>query len=156
MHDSSLDLLIELAHKAQDTAARALASHRQAVAQTSRQLQTLKQYHQEYRQTLQQKLHKEGMTPAALANYSAFLTSLDRALDRAGQTLAKQQEEVDKSQLNWQAQWRRSNAFATLGDRRREEALRQAGRVEQRHNDELSARMQQYPGVFARAQGAKE
>lgn len=149
MPTSSLDLLTELAQKAQDAAARTLAQQRQALKQTQQQLQTLQQYHQEYRQSLQHKLFKDGMSPASLANYRAFLASLDRAMDRANQSLEKHQEDIASSQLAWQAQWRRQHAFQTLGKRRLVQALQLAGRREQRQNDELGARMQQLPGVFA-------
>ncbi|MDE1168405.1 MAG: flagellar export protein FliJ [Pseudomonas sp.] len=149
MPTSSLDLLTELARKAQDAAARTLAQQRLALQQINSQLQTLQQYNQEYRQALQQKLHKEGMTPASLANYRAFLASLDRAVDRASQSLITKQGEIDKSQLNWQAQWRKTHAYQTLAQRRAAETQRLANRTEQRHSDELSARMQQQPGAFA-------
>lgn len=149
MSTSSLDLLTELAQKARDVAARTLAQQRQALKQTQQQLQTLQQYHREYRQSLQQKLFKDGMSPASLANYRAFLASLDRAMDRASQSLEKHQQDIAGSQLEWQVHWRRQHALQTLGQRRLEQALQQAGRREQRLNDELGARMRQFPGAFA-------
>lgn len=147
---SSLDLLAELAHKAQDAAARTLAQHRQQLRQLAAQLKTLQQYQQEYRQGLQQKLHKEGMSPASLANYRAFLTSLDTAMDRARASMAKQQAEIAKSQAAWQAEWRKAHAYDTLIERRAAQAQQAAGRREQRHSDELGARMHQRPGHFTR------
>ena len=145
---SSLDMLIELGHKAQEAAAQVLAQNRQSLRHIEGQLRTLQQYNQEYRQTLQQILHKQGMSPEALANYRAFLESLDAAVDRALRSRALKQEELAKNQTHWQAQWRRAHAFETLGKRRAAEALRQANRIDQRSTDELSTRMLQRPGVF--------
>lgn len=147
---SSLDLLSELAHKAQDAAARTLAQHRQQLRQLAAQLKTLQQYQQEYRQGLQHKLHKEGMGPSGLANYRAFLTSLDTAMDRARASMAKQQAEIDKCQLAWQAEWRKAHAYDTLLQRRAAQLQLTAGRREQRLDDELGARMRQQPGTFSR------
>lgn len=147
---SSLDLLAELAHKARDGAARTLAQQRQALRQLAGQLKTLQQYQQEYRQSLQNTLHAEGMSPASLANYRAFLASLDTAMDRARNSMAKQQAEIDKSKQAWQAEWRKAHAYETLLQRRAAQEQQVANRREQRQSDELGARMRQQPGHFSR------
>ncbi|WP_277960473.1 flagellar export protein FliJ [Pseudomonas sp. RIT-To-2] len=147
---SSLDLLAELAHKARDGAARTLAQQRQALRQLAGQLKTLQQYQQEYRQSLQNTLHAEGMSPPSLANYRAFLASLDTAMDRARNSMAKQQAEIDKSKQAWQAEWRKAHAYETLLQRRAAQEQQVANRREQRQSDELGARMRQQPGQFSR------
>lgn len=147
---SSLDLLAELAHKARDGAARTLAQQRQALRQLAGQLKTLQQYQQEYRQSLQSTLHKEGMSPASLANYRAFLASLDTAMDRARNSMARQQAEIDKSQQAWQAEWRKAHAYEALLQRRATQQQHLANRREQRQSDEMGARMRQQPGPFTR------
>ncbi|WAH59097.1 flagellar export protein FliJ [Pseudomonas silvicola] len=147
---SSLDLLAERAHKARDGAARTLAQQRQALRQLAGQLKTLQQYQQEYRQSLQNTLHAEGMSPASLANYRAFLASLDTAMDRARNSMVKQQAEIDKSKQAWQAEWRKAHAYEALLQRRAAQEQQVANRREQRQSDELGARMHQQPGHFSR------
>jgi flagellar FliJ protein len=148
MANSSLDMLIELARKAQDAAARTLAENRLSLQQIAAQLETLQQYHHEYRKGLQQALLESGMSPASLSNYRAFLGSLENAVDRAQQTLSRQQQQIDSSQRNWQSQWRTSNAYETLATRREQQFQLQAARTEQRQTDEMASQLRQRRNSF--------
>lgn len=148
MANQSLDLLIELSTKARDVAARALAQSRTAEQMVIKQLQTLDQYQQEYRQNLQQALAKEGMSPSALTNYRGFLGSLEEAVERAQKSLERHRKQVAQHQLTWLAQWRKVSAFEALVSRRAQQEQWQAGRAEQRQTDEMASQLSRLIASF--------
>ncbi|MFC2972534.1 flagellar export protein FliJ [Azotobacter bryophylli] len=137
---STLDILIGLAQEALDAAGRTLAGHRRNQQQAQTQLDTLVHYQREYRRGLQQAM-QDGIAPASLHNYRAFLASLDSAIERASQTVAIQCQQVDNSQRNWQEQRRKLNSYDTLVERRAVLAQVRENRAEQRLSDEFSAQM---------------
>lgn len=147
---TALDTLIELTQEALDEAARMLASNRRNQQQAQAQAQTLAQYRSEYGQRLQEAM-QEGIDPASLQNYRAFLASLDQAIERAALTLAAQQSKVDSSQKLWQEQWRKLNSYDTLVERRAQGEQRLQQRTEQRHSDEIGARLSRGTSVFSRS-----
>lgn len=142
---SALDTLIDLTRETLEAAGRTLAGQRRAQQQAQAQMNTLEQYHQEYRQRLQQAM-QNGIAPASLHNYRTFLASLDNAIERAGQTLAVQQQHVNHSQRHWQEQRRKLNAYDTLVKRRALLGQLQEGRAEQRRSDETSAQLRRRHG----------
>jgi len=148
MSTSALDTLIDLTKDALDEAGRTLASNRRSQQQAQAQAQTLSQYRHEYGQRLQQAM-QAGIDPASLQNYRAFLASLDQAIERATQTLAAQQRKVDNSQQLWQEQRRKLNSYDTLVERRAQTAQVIQQRVEQRHSDEISARLSRGANAFS-------
>lgn len=148
MADQSLHLLIELTAKARDVAARALAQSRNAEQQVINQLRTLDQYQQEYRQNLQLELAKDGMSPSALTNYRGFLQSLEEAVERAQKSLERHRKQVAHHQLTWMAQWRKVSAIEALLSRRAEQTRVRAGRIEQRHTDEMASQLRRRAAAF--------
>lgn len=144
---STLDVLIGLTQEALEAVGRNLAGHRRNQQQAQAQLDTLVQYQQEYRRGLMQAM-QTGIAPASLHNYRAFLATLDGAVERAGQTLAAQRQQVDSSQRQWQEQRRRLNSFETLVERRSQLVQLRENRAEQRRGDELSAQMRLRSAAF--------
>lgn len=140
MANESLQVLIELTARARETAATALAQSRRAEQQMADQLRTLDQYQREYRQGLQKELAGAGMSPATLANFRGFLKSLEGAIERAENNLARHRMLVAQHQEAWRQAWRKVNAIETLLARRLEQARLLAGRAEQRRTDELAGR----------------
>lgn len=140
MAHESLQLLVELTARAREAAATALASSRRAEQQMAEQLRALDGYHREYRQGLQQELAGAGMSPATLANYRGFLKSLEGAIERAENNLARHRAQVAEHQQAWQQAWRKVNALETLLARRQEQERLVAGRAEQRRTDEMAGR----------------
>ncbi|GAB3390973.1 flagellar export protein FliJ [Azotobacter armeniacus] len=140
---SALDTLIDLTREALETAGRTLADHRRTQQQAQAQMNTLEQYRQEYRLGLQQAM-QNGIAPASLHNYRAFLASLDGAIERAGQTLATQQQHVNHSQRHWQEQRRKLNSYDTLVERRALLGQLRESRAEQRRSDETSTQLCQH------------
>ncbi|MCQ4347287.1 flagellar export protein FliJ [Pseudomonas stutzeri] len=137
---SALDTLIELTREALENAGRLLAGARRSQQQAQAQLDTLQHYRQEYARGLQQAM-LEGMEPASLLNYQAFLRTLDDAIDRARLSVGEQQRQVGQRQQHWQEQQRKLNSYHTLIERRAQAALLQDSRSQQRLTDELSAQL---------------
>ena len=148
MANQSLHLLIELATKARDEAARALAQSRRAEQQVINQLHTLDQYQQEYRQNLQLELAKDGMSPSALTNYRGFLQSLEEAVERAQKSLERHRKQVAHHQLTWMAQWRKVSSIEALLDRRAQQEQVRVGRLEQRQSDEMASQLRRRASAF--------
>lgn len=145
---SALDTLTDLTREAVENASLSLARSRRNQQQAQGQLNTLQSYRQEYSRRLQQTM-QEGMEPASLLNYQAFLRSLDDAITRAGVSLDEQARQVSHCQQHWLEQQRKLNSYDTLATRRAlTEQLRDT-RSEQRHTDELSARLRLYCDAFS-------
>ncbi len=151
MANQSLHLLIEMAAKARDVAARALAQSRNAEQQVINQLRTLDQYQQEYRQNLQLELAKDGMSPSALTNYRGFLQSLEEAVERAQKSLERHRKQVAHHQLTWMVQWRKVSSIEALLDRRAQQEQVRVGRVEQRQSDEMASQLRRRAAAFPSA-----
>lgn len=145
---SSLDTLIDLARRSRDDAGQALARERGQSRHTASQLETLRDYRQEYTRQLQTLLHS-GTDATTLNNYQRFLNSLDAAIEQAQRTLSQQEQRVASSREQWQQQQRQLSSYDTLASRRNEQQRRREQRRELRLNDEfsngISARRRQHP-----------
>ena len=144
---SALDTLIGLAREAVENAGRNLAGARRSQQQIQTQLDTLRHYRQEYSLRLQQSM-QQGMDPASLINYQAFLGSLDDAIVRAGQSLHEQERQVGQRQQQWLEQQRKLNSYNTLVDRRNQAEQLRDSRQQQRVTDELSAQLRLRGNLF--------
>ena len=149
---SALDTLIELTREAVDNAGRNLAGARRNQQQAQAQLDTLQHYRQEYSLRLQQAM-QEGMEPASLLNYHAFLRSLDDAIDRARQSLGEQARQVGQHQQHWLEQQRKLNSYDTLVNRRVQAEQLRDSRSDQRLTDELSAQLRLRGNAFTASSG---
>lgn len=149
---SALDTLIDLTREAVDNAGRQLAGARRSQQQAQNQLDTLQHYRQEYSRGLQ-KAMQEGMEPASLLNYQAFLRTLDDAIDRARQALNDQQRQVSQRQQQWLEQQRKLNSYHTLTERRAQAEQLRDNRSQQRITDELSAQLRLRGNAFTSSSG---
>jgi len=136
---STLDTLIELGQKALDEAGSRLADSRQSEQQAQQFLDTLNQYHLDYRREMQRQM-QSGMDALTLTNYRAFLGSLDKAIVQAKEAVESSTRSVDLNQENWRNQHHKLNAYETLNSRREQVEQTKQGRAEQRMSDEFSAR----------------
>ncbi|MFW9606758.1 MAG: flagellar export protein FliJ [Pseudomonas sp.] len=137
--NTALDTLIGLTREALDRATKLLANERRTQEQVQQQLNILNQYRLEYGRRLQQSL-QQGMDPASLLNYRAFLSSLDTAVLQANQALRSQQQKVDNQQQQWREERRRLHSYDTLLERRRLADDLLAYKAEQKANDEYGMR----------------
>ena len=144
---SALDTLIDLTREAVDNAGRNLAGAQRTQQQVQRQLDTLNHYRHEYCVGLQ-KAMQEGMDPASLLNYQAFLRSLDDAVARAINTLNEQTGQVRQRQQQWLEQKRKLNSYNTLVERRIQAEQLRDNRNQQRLIDELSAQLRLRSNAF--------
>lgn len=144
---SALDTLIGLTREAVENAGRHLAGARRSQQQAQTQLDTLQHYRQEYSRGLQQAM-QQGMEPASLLNYQAFLSSLDDAIARAGQSLREQVQQVGQRQQHWLEQQRKLNSYDTLVNRRVQAEQLRDSRNDQRLTDELSAQLRLRGNAF--------
>jgi flagellar protein FliJ len=132
--------LTDLARTRADEAARKLAALRNARLSATRKLELLLEYRRDYAEQLQALL-LAGLSAAQLRNYQAFLAALDTAIGEQRAAAAQTQARLEHGRDDWQRQHRRLNAFETLADRMRREALVTQTRREQRASDEQAARM---------------
>lgn len=149
---SALDTLIGLTREAVDNAGRQLAGARRSQQQAQAQLDTLRHYRQEYSLGLQRAM-QEGMEPASLLNYQAFLRTLDDAIERACQSLGEQQRQVGQRQQHWLEQQRKLNSYNTLVERRAQAEQLRDSRTQQRITDELSAQLRLLGNAFTPPSG---
>lgn len=145
--NTALDTLIGLTRDALDQATKLLADERRTQQQVQQQLQLLSQYRLEYGRRLQQTM-QQGIDPASLLNYRAFLSSLDNAVVQAHQAVYSQQQKVDNRQQQWREERRRLHSYDTLLERRRTAAELTANRAEQKANDEYGARAGRQENTF--------
>lgn len=149
---SALDTLTDLTREAVENASLSLARSRRNQQQAQGQLNTLQSYRQEYSHRLQQTM-QEGMEPASLLNYQAFLRSLDDAIDRARQSLGEQARQVGQHQQHWLEQQRKLNSYDTLVNRRVQAEQLRDSRSDQRLTDELSAQLRLRGNAFTASSG---
>ncbi len=134
----SLQPIRDLAQRQTDDAAAALGRLRGQEQKTRQTLETLQQYRDEYRARFEQAL-MNGISPAELNNYRAFLAKLDRAVEEQ-QALVEQSQARSQSGLQqFQAQSRKVKSFDVLAAREHEQQRKEVSRQEQRILDEYSS-----------------
>lgn len=132
-----LETLIELSRKSRDSAGKTLAEERRQGQHSERQLDTLRQYREDYASRMQSAL-QGGVDAATLSNFRAFLHSLDAAIARARQALEQQEKRVANSQEHWRREQRRLSSYGTLAERRAQGERIAEQRRESRQHDELA------------------
>ncbi|WP_116366364.1 flagellar export protein FliJ [Parahaliea mediterranea] len=133
-----LNTLIELAQKTCDRAGRNLAQEHQRSQQASDQLAALRQYRREYAERMQVAL-QDGTDAATLANFRAFLQSLDKAIERAQSGAEQQEKRVEGSRQQWRQERQRLSSFDTLATRQQQREQQQSRRRELLQNDEFTS-----------------
>ena len=143
----SLEPIRELAKQKSDDAAISLGKLRTQESQARQTLDTLENYRSEYRQRLDQAL-LNGISPADLHNYQAFLSKLDRAVEEQ-KTLVQQSETRSETGLqHWQVQTRKLKSFDVLASRERARQEQISSRQEQRTQDEFAASRAHFPKSY--------
>jgi flagellar FliJ protein len=139
---SVLDTLIEQTRELLNDASSKLAETRKDEKKTRDFLQSLLGYRVDYTLEMQRQM-AVGMDAMTVANYRAFLTTLDDAIDQANSTVKSLVQKIDAQQANWQDQYMKINAYETLIDRREKNLKIKESRIEQRQTDETSSQMRQ-------------
>lgn len=134
-----LTTLIELAQTKTDDATRRLGQLQSDQISANAKVDMLLQYRQEYIDQLQAKM-QGGLAAGQLRNYQQFIKTLDSAIEQQRLVALQAEQRLVKGRSEWQDCKRSLNSFGTLADRVRQQALREAGKKEQRDSDERSSR----------------
>lgn len=137
---SALIRLQELSQNKQEQAAKALKQATDALQGAQQQLAQLEQYHKEYGQRFNQE-SQSGFSSANYRNFRRFIGTLEYTIkeqNRRIEALSAQHLEIKQQ---WQACQQRCQAYDTLIQRQRRQALEQARKQEQRTNDELATQL---------------
>ncbi|HJV26671.1 MAG TPA: flagellar export protein FliJ [Aromatoleum sp.] len=131
--------LLDLTQNRMDEAARRLGELIASEQEGQRKLELLQNYRDEYSERFQEAA-RNGLSPDAWRNYSAFIGRIDEAI-------AIQKTQVDRSkqmtaagQQDWMTQRNKVKAFDTLQKRHEQGESKKAARIEQRQSDEHSAK----------------
>lgn len=135
-----LNLLVDLTREQTNEAGRQLnklVNERQGASQ---QLDTLKNYRQDYVERLNQ-AGQTGMTASNYRNFTRFLDTLDEAIVQQNKLMDHLDHHIDVSKDTWQASQRRLHSYETLQMRQHKQHLQAEARREQLTTDELSTQL---------------
>lgn len=134
-----LQPLLDLANTRTDEAARKLGELVAAERDVDQKLKMLEDYRHEYHERFLQAA-REGLSPEAWRNYSAFIGKLDDAIGVQRKVVDQSRERTAEGQQAWLAQRTKLKAFDTLSQRHQQVVSRQEARQEQKQSDEHAAR----------------
>lgn len=134
-----LQPLLDLAATRTDEAARKLGELVAAERDQAQKLEMLEAYRAEYNERFMQAA-RDGMSPDAWRNFSAFMGKLDEAITAQRKLVEQSQVRTAQGQQSWIAQHSRLKAFDTLSQRHQSALNRAEARREQKQADEHAAR----------------
>ncbi|MGQ5487359.1 flagellar export protein FliJ [Thauera sp. ZXT1-4] len=134
-----LQPLLDLANTRTDEAARRLGELVAAERDQAQKLEMLETYRKEYNERFVQAA-RDGMSPDAWRNFSAFMGRLDEAIAAQRKLVEQSQARTVEGQQTWIAQHTRLKAFDTLSQRHRSALDQAESRREQKQADEHAAR----------------
>lgn len=139
---SPLPMLIDLAQKEADEAARKLSAMLSLQQQSEQKLNLLLGYREEYQQRLTTSA-QQGIATAALQNFDLFLKKLTDAIEQQRGELNHWKTSVNSAQELWQQAQRKVRSFGILEQRRQHQITHQSNRLLQKQTDEFAARATQ-------------
>lgn len=134
-----LQPLLDLASTRTDEAARKLGELVAAERDLEQKLKLLEDYRHEYHERFVQAA-RDGLSPEAWRNYSAFIGKLDDAISVQRKAVDQSRTRTAEGQQAWLAQRTKLKAFDTLSQRHQNEVARSEARQEQKRSDEHAAR----------------
>lgn len=140
MDPTNLQMLIELAAASRDGAAAYLAQTQQNLAQAHSQRAALQGYAHEYANRARRH-SQQGIDPAAQANWRAFDGKLDDALVQQTREVERREAQVHVAEREFMDMQRRLKSLEALAARRHESIRQTTARREQKHTDEIAARI---------------
>ncbi len=136
---SQLQVLIDLAQRETDAAAKRLGETIRA-AQDAEQKQTMLQgYRDDYEQRFLQ-TQANGISPMQFRNFEMFLQKLDNAIKGQGDVVKHAQNKIAMVRQQWQECERKRLSYKTLLKRAGEEQLKLAAKRDQKAMDEHATR----------------
>ncbi len=134
-----LQPLLDLAQTRTHEAARKLGELVAAERDLEQKLRMLEEYRQEYNERFVQAA-RDGLSPDAWRNYSAFINKLDDAIGMQRKIVEQSRAKTVEGQQAWLAQRTKLKAFDTLSQRHQQVLNRREARQEQKQSDEHAAR----------------
>lgn len=134
-----LQPLLDLARTRTDDAARELGELLAAERSVEEKLSLLENYRNEYQQRFADAA-REGLTPDAWRNFSAFIVRLDEAVAAQRQLVEQSRARTAEGQQVWMEQRNKLKAFDTLSRRHQNLVARMEAKQEQKMSDEHAAR----------------
>lgn len=138
-----LGKVAQLARRDEQRAAESARSQRDALGDAQAKLEQLQTFRREYEGRLSH-LVGDGMDARQLRDYRAFLLRLNEAISQQSRQVTQQRDQLSARQNVLQEKSARRESVDTLQERHRRSEARDAGRREQRLQDEASIR--QHPG----------
>lgn len=140
---SQLDILIDLAQRGSDAAAKRLGVALKAVTDAEQKKEMLTGYRDEYARRFEA-AQQAGITPMAYRNFQAFMVKLENAITGQQEVLRVTQLRCAEEKAAWQESERKRMSFKTLSDRAAVEALKLETKRDQKQTDEHAARQAYY------------
>lgn len=130
-------VVLQMAERAEETAAKQLEQSRAQVAQAEQQLQQVEDYQQEYLQELNRP--KSGVSAYAMINDRRFLEQLHRACQAQMAQIRLLRDQEERSLRNWQQCYQRRRNIEQLIARLRQDENALLEKQLQKELDELSS-----------------
>ncbi len=143
---SRLQFIVDLNAEKEKEALELLADCQQKKKQNQQQLDNLKNYYQEYHGRFDDHSHK-GLNINQLMEFKAFLSKLESAIEDQQQGLGLLNAEIDRLTVNWQMKRYKTQSLQKVCDSARKEEARAKDLLEQKEQDERSARMSRNSGI---------
>ena len=135
-----LSTLIELAQAQVDRAGQELRRIQQERHTAHRQLNTLKSYQHDYRNSLENHF-SIGLSVENYQNIQRFIKSLDAVIANQNIVLARMNEHLSEAYCRWLKLQGSLRAYQALHARKKRQQRHNDGRAERRLNDETSTDM---------------
>jgi len=139
---SSLNTLIDLAHKDTDEAAKQLGAALRAGDEAAQKLDLLMQYRNDYAERCQSNL-TTGISTTHFNNFQVFMQKLDNAISGQQKVVSDTQQRIAQARAVWQTCEQKKMSFVTLAERATKEQSRRELWRDQKQNDEYAARRSQ-------------
>jgi flagellar FliJ protein len=138
--NSALDILIDLATKQSDEAAKRLGRAIKANGDATQKLAMLQQYREDYVVRFQAQMSSSGVTAAAHRNFQGFISKLDEAIAGQQRVVNDAERRVGMERTAWQGSERKRMSYDILADRKMKAQQLKDTRREQKQTDEFAAR----------------
>lgn len=135
---STLGTLINKADHDCQAAGNRVGQYQQAKQQADEQLNTLKSYKDEYSAQLENRT-REGISPALLKNYQAFMGQLSDTIGHQKQTVEQHTSRLAKGIADWIEEKRTHQSYSHLQERQLADEQAQAKKLDQKLCDEMAS-----------------
>lgn len=145
---TALQRLYDLSQNELQQAAKALKAANEQLNQGRQQLAQLEQYREEYNQRLNRE-SQNSFSTANYRNFRRFIGTLDYTIKEQNRRIEVLSAHSLEMKKQWQSCQQRCQAYETLINRQRQQALQRTQKAEQRTNDELATQLFLRPNHFS-------